>query len=78
MSKIVSVKSRNLHFIIQAHLAQSHKYQRPIVLSAPTLSSTLILLEDCFSDIRYVLATQVKDQKTQRQLTAAGFLVITQ
>jgi len=26
----------------------------------------------------YVLATQVNDQKTQRQLTAAGFVVITQ
>jgi len=31
-----------------------------------------------FFDIQNVLWTQVKDQKTQRQLTAAGFLVITQ
>jgi len=36
------------------------------------------LVEDYFSDIRYVLATQVKDQKTQQQLNAAGFVVITQ
>lgn len=29
----------------------------------------------CF-DIQHVLETQVNDQKTQRQLTAAGFLAI--
>jgi len=37
-----------------------------------------ITRECCFSDIQNVLGTQVKDQKTRRQLTAAGFLVITQ
>jgi len=37
-----------------------------------------ITRECCFSDNQNVLGTQVKDQKTQRQLTTAGFLVITQ
>jgi len=40
--------------------------------------SILANFECCFSNIQNVLGTQVKDQKTRRQLTAAGFLVITQ
>jgi hypothetical protein len=33
----------------------------------------LIILDNCCFDIQCVLETQVNDQKTQRQLTAAGF-----
>jgi len=51
-------------------------------VKAKISGDTFILIshvcEDCFSDMLYVLATQVNDQKIQRQLTTVGFIVITQ